>query len=88
LEEEALQGIVEEEGATGLGAGGGGDGRGARGRGGRARRVRAERTGRAGSSPDPWIKRGFVGGPRALDEIDGGDRATSARSDGRKSKRL
>ncbi|KAK1682365.1 hypothetical protein QYE76_043213 [Lolium multiflorum] len=45
-------------------------------------------TGPGGLFSDPWIKSGFVGGPHALDEIDGRDRATSARSDGRKFKAL
>jgi hypothetical protein len=44
------------------------------------------RAGRA--SHDPWIKNGSAGGPHALDETAGRDRATSPQSDGPKSKRL
>jgi hypothetical protein len=55
---------------------------------GRDRWRASETPGRAGLFSDPWIKCGFVRGPRALDGTDGRDRATSARSDGRKSKAL
>jgi hypothetical protein len=44
------------------------------------------RAGRA--SPDPWIKCGSAGGPRCPGRTAGRDRATSARSNGPKSKAL
>jgi hypothetical protein len=44
--------------------------------------------GPSGAFRDPWIKSGSAGGPQRPGRNDGRDRATSARSDGRKSKAL
>jgi hypothetical protein len=44
--------------------------------------------GPGGLFTDPWIKSGSAGGPQRPGRNDGRDRATSTRSDGRKSKAL